>query len=304
MKCYFYIICSLLLISGVESLHGQKELISFDLSSQLDKKETVILSQFVSSISYVPLETSTEALVGNIQQIIPAGDKIIIATTDNSIKVFDSKGKFLNNVGRIGKGPGEFAAFRNVFWDADNLRVIVYNMAGSNLLFYTINGAFVEEFKIPYRTFDIFRMRDGVFLGINNFPIPIGSVYTQFFLFDLNNMVKPLLVKSSAKEIVRPMITHPHYHNSFGDIDYVVRPRSDTLIVYRNKDFSRFASFNLHDLVVPDNVYYNHNIRPQDLDEYVRFGGIMPIDENRFIYRINYKRKSYFILVQYQNKKL
>ena len=296
MKCYFYIICSLFLISGFESLHGQKELIPFDLSSQLDKKETVFLSQFVSAISYVPLETSTEALVGNIQQIIPAGDKIIIATTDNSIKVFDLKGKFLNNVGRIGKGPGEFPAFRNVFWDTDARRVIVHNMAGSYLLFYTINGTFVKRFKIPFNTFDVFRMRDGVFLGINNFPIPIGSVFSQFLLFDLNNMVKPLLDKSSAKEIVRPMITHPHYHNSFGDIDYIVQPRSDTLIVYRNKDIRPFASFNLHDLIVPDNVYYNHNITPQDLYEYVRFGGIMPIDENRFIYRINYKRKSYFIL--------
>ena len=114
--------------------------------------------------------------------------------------------------------------------------------------------------------------------------------------FDLNGMVKPLLTMSSTKRIARPMINHPHYHNSLGDIDYIVKPRSDTLIVYRNKDFSSFASFNLYDLVVPDNVFYNQNFRPQDLDEYIRFSGIIPIDENRFIYRIYYKRKTYFIL--------
>ena len=49
-------------------------------------------------------------------------------------------------------------------------------------------------------------------------------------------------------------------------------------------------------------MFLNHEFVPQDLDEYIIFQGLSPIDNNRFFYRFYYKKKSYVALCDINNR--
>jgi|WetSurMetagenome_2_1015567.scaffolds.fasta_scaffold62911_2 hypothetical protein len=80
--------------------------------------ELIQMSDFVSSINYVPLETKSNCNINNITKIKFFGDSILIFNqiglgfTD--ILVFDKSGKFLDTFGQSGPGPEEIDSPRDI----------------------------------------------------------------------------------------------------------------------------------------------------------------------------------------------
>lgn len=261
-----------------------------------------MLSEFVSSISYIPLETSKESLLGNVEFVIPAGDFLIVGTQEYKIKAFNRDGKFINDIGRIGKGPGEYVTFGNVFWNNQTKEVIVHTRIGSKLKFYSLDGSFIRDFPTPYPAWEVFRMFDGVFLGINRFAIQIDSISTKYFLFDLKGMVKPVLPETLESAEKRPIIYINHYHCRVEEMDLLSRPRSDTIIQYKNQNLIPFASFNLHDQILPDEVYYNRDLPPSQMGDYIWYFGPEPAGEGKFFIDIHGPNKGYTALCDIKDR--
>lgn len=65
----------------------------------LDNDSPILVSDFIDSIRYVPLETSDQCLIQNIDQLEIYNDNIIILDqTTNSIFFFNKNGKFLRKI--------------------------------------------------------------------------------------------------------------------------------------------------------------------------------------------------------------
>ena len=81
-------------------------------------KELINLSDFCSSISYIPLETNSKCYITKISRIKFFGDSIFIINqlfwNMKEILVFDITGKFLGTFGQIGPGPEEIDNPRDV----------------------------------------------------------------------------------------------------------------------------------------------------------------------------------------------
>lgn len=114
------------------------------------------LSELVTDVRILPLETSEECLIGSVGRFyVGKNDIILVGHNDPSqLMRFSLEGRFLNFIGREGPGPGEY---RNVWGITpfEDSAVVYVNMQHSGKVFaYSYDGVFLHEqtFPRPYRS--------------------------------------------------------------------------------------------------------------------------------------------------------
>ncbi|HYQ56512.1 MAG TPA: 6-bladed beta-propeller, partial [Draconibacterium sp.] len=99
----------------------------------------------------IPLETNANCLVSEITQMEVMDDKIFILDWKlNSLLVFNIHGKFLNRIGTVGRGPGEYIRPRHFFINKDEALVKVFDAPTMKLMCFNYNGTLIKEIKLNY----------------------------------------------------------------------------------------------------------------------------------------------------------
>ena len=119
-------------------------------------EEGIKLSDVFSEVKIIPLETRPECVIGNTK-IEFIDDNIYVGTQNfpGAAKLyrFDSKGRFLNEIGKEGNGPGEHTGYLltqiNQLDESDKICV---TWIGEPQVF-TAEGEFVNEVKQPFILF-------------------------------------------------------------------------------------------------------------------------------------------------------
>lgn len=77
-----------------------------DLDKNVQKE--ILFSSFVDLISYIPLETTDDCLIGKIHDIIISDSIIFVLNGEqNCVFFFNREGKFLRKIDKPGSEPGE-----------------------------------------------------------------------------------------------------------------------------------------------------------------------------------------------------
>ena len=120
----------------------------------------------VRSIDLVPLETHGDDFLGQGTFLIPADGKYLLVDEGNrNLHLYGQDGKFLNRIGREGRGPEEYHSIWNTLYTGG--RVYVYQN-GSDLLVYRQDGSFEEKLNLPAEGCNaFFPLEDGylVYIG-------------------------------------------------------------------------------------------------------------------------------------------
>lgn len=121
-----------------------------DLSVCDDK--TVLFSDVIDSIEYMPLETGEQCLIGYITKIIPVGDTIVVVDNERANRVFlyDMNGKFIRQISSRGDSPESYVALRDVAIDKQGGRVFILDAATMRLLMFSMDGNFIKSMKLPF----------------------------------------------------------------------------------------------------------------------------------------------------------
>jgi hypothetical protein len=93
-------------------------------------------------------DARTELLEVTTARLGPDTRIYVAERKHRDIRVFDSNGKFVRNIGRIGSGPGEFREIQNFGFIADTLWVI--DPALRRTSFFSITGQLIRT--VPYPT--------------------------------------------------------------------------------------------------------------------------------------------------------
>lgn len=94
------------------------------------------LSDYVSDIKYIPLETTHSVLIGANPRISYENGHILISNSQNAY-LFDSNGKFNRKIGKWGEGPYEYLSIsqaimhENSIFIKDSEKVVTYDMEGN-----------------------------------------------------------------------------------------------------------------------------------------------------------------------------
>lgn len=110
-KVYIILGCILFSIFGCKQEYQiNKEIPEINIIKGIeDGGSTILLSEIAEDITFIPLETTDECLIGSIHSVHLSNDYLVIIDSDHSqILLFNKTGKFIRKIGNKGQGPGEY----------------------------------------------------------------------------------------------------------------------------------------------------------------------------------------------------
>jgi 6-bladed beta-propeller len=131
--------CSTKKTSNYKPLSG-----GLKLEIDLSKERAVGFSEIFDTVTYTKLESDGKHFLGDVKKIKRFGKKIFIQC-NNGVFIFSSAGKFINTIGKKGKGPGKFQLLADFEVDTVNRQVILLDRRGKKLLYHDYSGLFVNE---------------------------------------------------------------------------------------------------------------------------------------------------------------
>lgn len=147
MKINFLFILSFTLLISCSSFRKEPATTSreniplINLSEKITKKESFPLSEAVAKTDIVSLEVTDESILGSLNQVsVTSGDIWVSHHKESLVYRFSREGKYLNKVGKIGQGPGEYIQLQDFFIDELQKEIyIVSYIHGINVYDYEGN---------------------------------------------------------------------------------------------------------------------------------------------------------------------
>lgn len=127
---------------------GNDSVVVLDVNLLKDTLE-VPISQLVEKIDIVKLDARDTALVKG-GRISASEHYILVESSSMPCKLFDRKGKFLHQIGKIGQGPGEYTNIYGSQIDEAHDRIYLLPWTSKQLLAYDLQGNLVRSIPLPY----------------------------------------------------------------------------------------------------------------------------------------------------------
>lgn len=107
------------------------------------------VSDYFSSVRYVPLETTDSSLVGEFPIVTISKGRAYVCSVQRPCLVFDANtGKFIRALGIIDKGPGGYRSSVGM-WIQPETGELYFPGWNNNYIRYSSDGKFIGELKLP-----------------------------------------------------------------------------------------------------------------------------------------------------------
>lgn len=200
MKHMFLLLIGVFVLLGCSSNKKQEPISKsgipvINLSEDVSTVPSLLLSEAAEKLEIVPLEMTDESVLSDITEMQVTDHNIWIDHgREFYIYRFSRSGKFLNKIGSIGQGPGEYTNYSTFLVDEDKKEV--YIIANTNgVLAYDFEGNFkrkivdiqmiLQLFSSPY---DQYILNNQKFFATQNFglyrPIDKDSLWSFVSLGD------------------------------------------------------------------------------------------------------------------------
>jgi hypothetical protein len=217
-------------------------------------KKDFQIKDIVKEIQYILLEDNENSLFSSIDKLIIKKDRIYLLdiTGPKSLLVFDITGKFLHKVGRQGNGPEEYTHFIN-FDVLDNGTVALYDMTKRRMMFYDVEGNYIQSINSSY--------------SFNDFCVlPDNRYLLELDIYEENNNKRKLLLTKNLKDEEKSFFYFSdNYKNDrlnmrvfqpYKDsIAYMLPVASDTLFIFDQQgDIHQAYFFDFGDQRLPEEL--------------------------------------------------
>ena len=149
-----------------------------NLSEDVSTVPSLLLSEAAEKLEIVPLEMTDESVLSDITEMQVTDHNIWIDHgREFYIYRFSRTGKFLNRIGSIGQGPGEYVNYLTFLVDEDQKEVYIFS-TNNGVLVYDFEGGFkkqISDFQTMVGMFSsIYKqyiLNDHKFFAIQNFGL-------------------------------------------------------------------------------------------------------------------------------------
>lgn len=210
--------------------------IQVELPSKLPHSD---LDTIFSSYKLIPLETSEEFLIGNIDRVIKCPGCYCILDRDNAnVFIFEENGKFRCKLGNKGHARNEHLDAWSIAYDEKNEQIVMLDLTGRRLLSYDLMGNLKKVASL------FFLYHDMAILG-DDILCLTGSAYNRFSdIIDLSRLVladkmgKPIRRGFPITEMIRDRFTYGDKMTQYKDKAYFTDLIADTVWEVSGKEMA------------------------------------------------------------------
>jgi hypothetical protein len=114
-----------------------------------EKKPALLFSEMFKRAKTIILETNENCLIGIITEIQYFDNNLFVldGLIANSVLVFDTEGRFLRKIGRVGTGPGEYKRIGDFTIDAEKREIYLLDY-GMWIHKYKFDGTHISTIRI------------------------------------------------------------------------------------------------------------------------------------------------------------
>ncbi|NOU62022.1 6-bladed beta-propeller [Marinifilum caeruleilacunae] len=134
--------------SKTEKLHEEKNTkVEFPYHVNLpdNGKDTLNLSKVSTEVNFVSLETNKKSLLRRVYQM-EMNDTLILISDLRRLLLFKMDGSFVKQIGKNGKGPGEYIYVLDFQIKGDT--IYIASSGKRSIIKYNLSGEFLEEKKL------------------------------------------------------------------------------------------------------------------------------------------------------------
>jgi len=204
------------------------DVINIDLYPAYQKRDNYPLSMVVKSLEYVPLETTDENILGDyLKRIYITSKEIFVFDFALGVYRFTRDGKFINKIGRIGRGPEECIKPIDMILDSINKFVVLLDH--DKLVKYDYSGNFVKKYPLIFNSNDMMLYKDKVFLlndMFYSYQKPGERFSIRFYSEEKQNIISKITCEKKDK--IPFSICSPIMYN-YNNQTYIKDYWSDTI---------------------------------------------------------------------------
>ncbi|MCF8360951.1 MAG: 6-bladed beta-propeller [Prolixibacteraceae bacterium] len=226
----------------------------------INPSNKIFFSELFSEIKIVPLETTSNNLIGLISEIKYHNDTIYIFDKkfSKSVFIFSAEGNFISKIGRIGKGVSEYIDPSSFCLDDEKNLIVICDRQLKALFRYKKTGEFVDKISI-----------DNTIL-----PHSIEAVGNRYFfnytsLKKRNNNKKYLICMINKKgKACENLLESPKYnkgwsinttfyrHNFYSSSCGVryMNPFCDTIFTIKNQKLQPYIAINSNNFITENDI--------------------------------------------------
>jgi len=142
------------------------------------------LSEIINECEVIPLETNERSLFESVYHVGISKNYIAIHSRGQlPVKLFSREGKFIRDIGKIGRGPGEFNSLYGMQLDEAANRIYLTPFArATKLIVYSLDGENLPEIPLLYKQTKFQAYVDNSTVTVLSMPFegdPIPIAYQQ-----------------------------------------------------------------------------------------------------------------------------
>ncbi|MFZ2338447.1 MAG: 6-bladed beta-propeller [Bacteroidales bacterium] len=119
--------------------------LTINVNEGLKNKTTLRLSEVADSIRYVILSEERDVAVNFVFEVALTDSAIITSVSQCPFLIFDLNGKFIDTIGRIGRGPHEYMPGSKFSVDPASGDIIVNRNFLHDFISFDLNGGFIDN---------------------------------------------------------------------------------------------------------------------------------------------------------------
>ncbi|MCT4600621.1 MAG: 6-bladed beta-propeller [Marinifilaceae bacterium] len=156
MKNYLFTLFILIIICSCTSKNDDNR--SIDVAKAINNPISLDINKYVSNIKYIPLETKSECMIGEIKKVLKSKDYIFVADFSDNLFVFDLNGKFVKKIGNKGKGPNEYISITDFAINNAKQEIIIASL--NEFLVFKFNGDFIQKSRLNDSSLQVISVDD------------------------------------------------------------------------------------------------------------------------------------------------
>jgi hypothetical protein len=286
--------------------------VRIEINPKTNCNNEIRLSDLISDVEYIPLETNVQSLISDIA-IIRITDSLLFIKnrTPPSLRAFDYNGNFIAKIGTEGKGPTEINAFRTFCIDEKNRNVLILNRYPQKIIIFSYDGTFINSQLYDENTYmrDIDFFSDDKFVsmqangsGRTSFSYRLYTSKHQF----IDKKIKPLSFSMKGSFGLPEAFSYYTYNNTFKIKENLL---NDTLYsISESLEFVPSYVFDFGKLTFPVEMQIKSlelimNGRSNEFNKYIMPAGILET-YNYLILRYRLYEKFYWSFYNKKSKEI